>query len=60
MNAARVTQVLLELGLTIHSAVRHGRLVVKVTGGKTPAVGVGATVLEALQRASWRWTQGRY
>ena len=34
MDAARVTQTLLELGLTIHSAMRKGRYVVKVTGGK--------------------------
>ncbi len=45
--AARVTQVLLELGLTVHSAMRHGRFVVKVTGGKTAAVGVGESFLEA-------------
>ena len=57
MDAARVTQVLLELGLTIHSAIRHGSYVVKVTGGKTPSVGVGETFLEALLRASWRWIQ---
>jgi hypothetical protein len=59
MDAARVTQALLEAGLTIHSAMRHGRFVVKVTGGKTPSVGVGATFYKALQRASWRWTQGQ-
>jgi hypothetical protein len=57
VDAARVTQTLLELGLTIHSARRKGCYVVKVTGGKTPSVGIGQTFLEALQRASWRWTQ---
>jgi hypothetical protein len=31
-----VTQALLELGLTIHSVMRHGCYVVEVTGGKTP------------------------
>jgi hypothetical protein len=57
VDAARVTQALLELGLTIHSAMRQGWFVVKVTGGKTAATGVGETFVEALQRASWRWTQ---
>ena len=57
MDAARVTQTLLVLGLTIRSAMRQGCYVVKVTGGKTAAIGIGETFLEALQRASWRWTQ---
>jgi hypothetical protein len=52
VDAARVTQVLLELGLTIHSAMRQGHFVIRVTGGKTPSVGVGETFLEALQRAT--------
>jgi hypothetical protein len=39
MDAARVTQPLLELGLTIHSAMRQGGYVVTVRGGKTPSTG---------------------
>ena len=39
MDTARVTQALLELGLTIRSAMRQGRFIVKVTGGKTAATG---------------------
>jgi hypothetical protein len=57
-SAARVTQTLLERGLTIQSRPALGGYVVHVTGGKTPATGVGETFYEALAHASWRWTQG--
>jgi hypothetical protein len=40
MDAARVTQALLELGLTIHSALRQDGYVITVRGGKTPSTGV--------------------
>ena len=53
----RVTEVLLGLGLTIHSGPIRGGYMCRITGGKTPAVGVGATFYEAFARASWRWTQ---
>jgi hypothetical protein len=56
-TAAWVMQVLLERGLTVQSGPAQGGYVVRVTGGKTPAVGVGETLLIALARASWTWLQ---
>jgi hypothetical protein len=57
-KTAEVLQRLLALGLTVRSWPAQGGYLVKVTGGKTPSEGVGASFFEALQRASWRWTQG--
>lgn len=53
-------QLLLELGLSVQSSTADSGYVVRVTGGKTPAVGVGDTPLAALQRASWRWLQPQF
>lgn len=47
---------LLNVGLVFESALTDGRYVVKVTGGTKPSTGIGETFLEALSRASWRWT----
>jgi hypothetical protein len=55
-RAATLVERLLSVGLAIESALTDGRYVVKVTGGKHAAYGVGETFLEALSRASWRWT----
>jgi hypothetical protein len=51
-KTAEVLQRLLALGLTVRSWPAQGGYVVKVTGGKTPSEGVGASFFEALQRAS--------
>jgi len=56
-SAAEVLQRLLALGLTVRSWPAQGGYVVKVTGGKTPSEGVGASFFEAFQCATWRWTQ---
>jgi hypothetical protein len=49
---------LLDLGLMVEAALTAGGgYVVKVTGGETPATGVGDSYLDAFWRATWRWTQ---
>lgn len=47
---------LLARGLAVESAADASGYMVTVTGVGARASGVGGTLLEALQRASWRWT----
>ena len=56
-RAATLVERLLNVGLAITTRRTGTGYTCEVTGGTKPACGVGQTFLEALLRASWRWTQ---